>query len=117
MRAKMLEKISLEQARKEAAPVLHIGDAVRVQVKIKEGDKERLQAFAGTLIARDGTGSTETITVRRISYGEGVERVFPLHAPSVAKIEVEKHGKVRRAKLYYLRRATGKKSRVTETAM
>lgn len=117
MRAKMLEKISLEQARKEAAPALHIGDAVRVQVKIKEGDKERLQAFAGTLIARDGTGSTETITVRRISYGEGVERVFPLHAPSVAKIEVEKHGKVRRAKLYYLRRATGKKSRVTETAM
>lgn len=117
MRAKMLEKISLEQVRKEAAPALHIGDAVRVQVKIKEGDKERLQAFAGTLIARDGTGSTETITVRRISYGEGVERVFPLHAPSVAKIEVEKHGKVRRAKLYYLRRATGKKSRVTETAV
>ncbi|MBP7828835.1 MAG: 50S ribosomal protein L19 [Kiritimatiellae bacterium] len=116
MRAKMLDKISLEQARKEAAPTLHIGDAVRVQVKIKEGDKERLQAFAGTLIARDGTGATETITVRRISYGEGVERVFPLHAPSVAKIEVEKHGRIRRAKLYYLRRATGKKSRVTETA-
>jgi large subunit ribosomal protein L19 len=116
MRTKMLDMISREQTRKEALPALHIGDAVRVQVKIKEGDKERLQAFSGTLIARDGTGSTETITVRRVSYGEGVERVFPVHAPGVAKVEVEKHGKIRRAKLYYLRRATGKKSRVTETA-
>ncbi|MBU1693629.1 MAG: 50S ribosomal protein L19 [Verrucomicrobia bacterium] len=114
MRTKMLDKISGEQTRKEAMPALHIGDAVRVQVKIKEGDKERLQAFSGILIARDGTGATETITVRRVSYGEGVERVFPLHAPSVAKIEVEKHGRVRRAKLYYLRRATGKKARLTE---
>ena len=114
MRTKLLDKISLEQTRKEALPPLHIGDAVRVQVKIKEGDKERLQAFAGTLIARDGTGSTETITVRRVSYGEGVERVFPLHAPGVAKIEVEKHGRIRRAKLYFLRRATGKQSRLTE---
>ena len=114
MRAKMLEKISREQSKAEAGPAFRIGDTVKVHVNIKEGDKERVQMFTGNVIARDGTGATETFTVRRISYGEGVERVFPVHAPSVAKIEIERSGRVRRAKLYYLRRATGKKTRVSE---
>jgi large subunit ribosomal protein L19 len=113
MSTKILEKISQSQARKEGA-AFNVGDSVRVHVKIKEGDKERIQVFAGTVIARDGRGSTETFTVRRISYGEGVERVFPVHAPAVAKIEIEKPGKVRRAKLYYLRRRTGKNSKIEE---
>ena len=113
MSTKILEKISQSQARQEGA-AFNVGDAVRVHVKIKEGDKERIQVFAGTVIARDGRGSTETFTVRRISYGEGVERVFPVHAPAVAKIEIEKPGKVRRAKLYYLRHRTGKTSKIEE---
>jgi large subunit ribosomal protein L19 len=113
MSTKIFEKISQSQERKEGA-AFNVGDSVRVHVKIKEGDKERIQVFAGTVIARDGRGTTETFTVRRISYGEGVERVFPVHAPSVAKIEIEKSGKVRRAKLYYLRRRTGKNSKIEE---
>jgi len=111
MSGKILEKINDEQLKQEV-PVFAIGDSVRVHVKIKEGEKERVQVFAGTVIGRDGTGATETFTVRRISYGEGVERVFPLHSPSVVKVEVERRGKVRRAKLYYLRQRTGKKSKV-----
>lgn len=107
MSAKILEKIKAEQMKKET-PSFKVGDSVRVHVKIKEGDKERVQVYAGTVIARDGTGSTETFTVRRVSYGEGVERVFPVHAPAVAKVEVERHGQSRRAKLYYLRGRTGK---------
>jgi len=83
-------------------------------VKIKEGDKERIQVYSGTVIARDGGGSNQTFTVRRISYGEGVERVFPLHSPYVVKVEVERKGKVRRAKLYYLRSRTSKQSRLKE---
>lgn len=109
---RMLAKIDAENIRKDALPDVKVGDAVRVHVKIKEGDKQRIQVFAGTIIARDGEGSTETITVRRVSFGEGVERVFPLHAPAVAKIEVESHGRTRRAKLYYLRALKGKAARL-----
>lgn len=114
MRAKAIEKVSREHMKKKGIPPLRIGDTVRVQVRIREGDKERLQAFTGTLIARDGTGATETITLRRVSFGEGVERVFPLHSPAIASITVEKHGRVRRAKLYYLRSASRKEARLSE---
>lgn len=113
MKAALLEKVERSQL-KETPPEFAIGDAVRVHVKIKEGDKERVQVFAGTVIARDGHGATETFTVRRISYGEGVERVFPIHSPYVVKVEVERHGRVRRAKLYYLRNLTGKQGRLKE---
>ena len=114
MNNRILDKINQEQNRKETIPTFRVGDSVRVHVKIKEGDKERVQAYAGTVIARDGRGPTETFTVRRISYGEGVERVFPIHSPSIAKLDIEKTGKVRRAKLYYLRGRTGKNSRIEE---
>lgn len=110
----VLDKIDQEQRRQDAHPPFQIGDTIRVHVKIREGEKERIQIYTGTVIAKDGTGATETVTVRRISYGEGVERVFPLHSPNVAKIEVERTGKVRRAKLYYLRDLSGKKSRIKE---
>jgi large subunit ribosomal protein L19 len=109
-----IEKIRQEQASQERHPEFVIGDTVRVHYKIKEGGKERIQLFAGTVIARKGSGVTEAITVRRISYGEGVERIFPLNSPSVDKIEIERHGKVRRAKLYYLRDLAGKKARIKE---
>jgi len=112
--SKLLEKIRQEQVKKAGVPEFTIGDTVHVHVKIKEGDKERVQIFTGTVIARNGSGSTETYTVRRISYGEGVERIFPVHAPSVAKVEVEKSGRVRRAKLYYLRKLTGKATKLDE---
>ncbi len=98
--------------RKENLPEFSIGDTVRVHTKIKEGDRERIQTFSGTVIARDGEGMGETFTVRRISYGEGVERVFPIHSPLVEKVEVERRGRVRRAKLYYLRDRIGKKAKV-----
>ncbi len=87
-----------------------VGDAVRVHTRVVEGDKERIQIFAGIVIGRKGRGLNETFTVRRISYGEGVERVFPLHSPRIAKIEVEKQGKARRAKLNYLRSRKGKEA-------
>ena len=109
-----IEKIRQEQATQDRHPEFVIGDTVRVHYKIKEGNRERIQLFAGTVIARKGSGVTEAITVRRISYGEGVERVFPLNSPSVDKIEIERHGKVRRAKLYYLRDLAGKKARIKE---
>ncbi len=112
MKNRLLEKIDVENRRKDEIPDFKIGDSVAVHVKIKEGDKERVQLFHGTVIARDGGGSTETFTVRRISFGYGVERVFPLHSPSVARVEVETRGRVRRAKLYYLRKRTGKAARV-----
>lgn len=108
----ILDKIDLEN-RNEEAGQFEVGDAVRVHVRIKEGGKERIQIFAGTVIARDGKGSTETFTVRRISYGEGVERVFPVHGPCVAKVDVERKGKIRRAKLYYARKLKGKKAKIT----
>ena len=113
MKTALLEKIEQSQL-KEKAPEFQIGDSVRVHVKIKEGDKERIQVYAGTVIARNGGGSSETFTVRHISYGEGVERVFPLHSPYVTKVEVERSGGVRRAKLYYLRDRTSKQARLKE---
>ncbi len=109
-----VEKISQEQASQDRHPDFVIGDTIRVHYKIKEGGKERVQLFTGTVIARKGGGVTEAITVRRISYGEGVERVFPLNSPNIDKIEIERHGKVRRAKLYYLRDLAGKKARIKE---
>ena len=95
-------------------PELEIGDLVRVHLKITEGNRERIQVFEGYLIARDGGGLTETITVRRVSYGIGVERIFPLHSPKIEKIEKVRRGKVRRAKLYYLRDRVGKAARIRE---
>ncbi len=99
---------------KSAAPTFSAGDTVRVQVRIKEGERERIQAFEGVCIARSGAGLNESFTVRKISFGEGVERVFPLYSPNVASIEVKKKGKVRRAKLYYLRGRRGKRARIAE---
>lgn len=108
----LLEKIDADN-RKAELPEFSVGDAVKVHVRIQEGNNIRTQVFAGTVIARDGHGATETFTVRRISYGEGVERVFPVHAPVVEKVEVERKGKVRRAKLYYARELKGKKAKIT----
>src|SRR5262249_53297657 len=99
--------IESEQFRKEPAN-FNVGDSVRVHTKVVEGDKERIQVFAGVVIGRRGRGLNSTFTVRRISYGEGVERVFPLHSPRVEKVEVERQGNVRRAKLTYLRKRIGK---------
>jgi large subunit ribosomal protein L19 len=97
----------IEQVKKEVAS-FHVGDTVKVHTRVIEGDKERIQIFAGIVIARKGTSLNEAFTVRKISYGEGVERVFPLHSPKVAKIEVTKPGRVRRARLHYLRGRQGK---------
>lgn len=100
--------------RKEALPEFEIGDTVDVQVQIKEGDKERIQVFNGTVIARRGRGLGETFTVRRIVQGEGVERTFPLHSPKVVGLKIKSKAVVRRAKLYYLRDRTGKGTRLRE---
>ena len=99
---------------KETAGNFNIGDTVKVHVRIKEGSRERIQVFEGTVIARKHGGINETITVRRISYGVGCEKVFPLHSPNVAMIETVRKGKVRRAKLYYLRDRMGKAAKVKE---
>ena len=107
MNQALLNKIESEQYRKDA-PQFAVGDTVRVHTKVVEGDKERIQIFSGVVIGRRGHGLNETFTVRRISYGEGVERVFPLHSPRVDKVEVERKGSVRRAKLTYLRKRLGK---------
>jgi large subunit ribosomal protein L19 len=107
MNQALLEKIESEQYRKDAAK-FGVGDSVKVHTKVVEGDKERIQIFSGVVIGKRGHGLNETFTVRRISYGEGVERVFPLHSPRVDKIEVERQGAVRRAKLTYLRKRIGK---------
>jgi large subunit ribosomal protein L19 len=107
MNQAILDKIESEQFRKERAD-FGVGDSVRVHTKVVEGDKERIQIFSGVVIGKRGHGLNETFTVRRISYGEGVERVFPLHSPRVDKIEVERKGHVRRAKLTYLRKRLGK---------
>ena len=109
----ILQKIDQEQARNEH-PDFGIGDTNRVHVRIVEGDKERIQAFSGTVIGLNNGGHAETVTVRRVSYGQGVERVFPLQSPRIAKIEVEMRGHVRRAKLYYLRDRVGKAARIKE---
>jgi len=107
MNQALLDKIESEQIRKERDDFA-VGDSVRVHTKVVEGDKERIQIFSGVVIGKRGHGLNETFTVRRISYGEGVERVFPLHSPRVDKIEVERKGHVRRAKLTYLRKRLGK---------
>jgi large subunit ribosomal protein L19 len=99
---------------REDLPRFAAGDTVRVMVRVREGDKERLQAFEGNVIARRGGGISETFTVRKISAGVGVERIFPLHSPSVASIELLRRGRVRRAKLYYLRELSGKAARIQE---
>ena len=99
---------------KTEIPAFEVGDTVRVMVKIKEGNRERLQAFEGTVIAKKHGGVAETFTVRRVAHGCGVERVFPMHSPNVAEIKVTRHGKVRRSKLYYLRDRVGKAAKVKE---
>lgn len=109
----IIEKL-LAKTKRTDIPEFVPGDSVRVHVKIKEGDKERLQAFEGTVIAQNNKGVSRTITVRKVSFGQGVERIFPLHAPVVDHIEVVRTGKVRRAKLYYLRGLKGKAARLRE---
>ena len=103
-----------EKYKKAEPPKMDIGDTVRVHLRVKEGSRERIQVFEGIVIAQKHGGIEETFTVRRISYGIGVEKVFPLHAPSIEKVEVVRHGKVRRAKLYYLRGRVGKAAKVKE---
>ena len=107
MNQALQDKIEMEQYRKDDAKFA-VGDSVKVHTKVVEGDKERIQIFSGIVIGKRGTGMNETFCVRRISYGEGVERIFPLHSPRVDKVEVERHGDVRRAKLTYLRKRIGK---------
>lgn len=109
----LIQEITKEQIRTDL-PAFRPGDTVRVHVKIVEGTRERIQLFEGVVIKRRGGGISETFTVRKISYGVGVERAFPLHSPKVAKLEVVRFGKVRRAKLYYLRELRGKKARIKE---
>ncbi len=99
---------------KKSAPRFEIGDIVRVHVKVVEGEKERIQVYEGTVIARKGTLNTETFTVRKLSYGVGVERIFPVHSPIVSKVDVVRQGRVRRAKLYYLRGKKGRFAKVEE---
>jgi len=105
----IIEKINQEQLKKEVT-AFTVGDSVKVHTRVVEGDKERIQIFAGIVIARKGYGINEAFTVRKISYGEGVERVFPVHSPKVAKVEVTKNGKVRRARLHDLRQRQGKEA-------
>ena len=109
----LIEKLD-QQNMKAELPQMNVGDTVRVHVKIKEGSRERVQMFEGTVIARHGGGISETFTVRRISYGVGVEKVFPLYSPVIEKVETIRKGKVRRAKLYYLRGRVGKAAKVKE---
>ena len=99
---------------KSEIPEFSIGDTIKISVNIREGERERIQMFEGTVIARKGSGVAETFTVRRVSYGVGVERVFPVHSPNVKDIQVVRHGKVRRSKLYYLRDRVGKAAKVKE---
>ena len=107
-------KVIAQDSLKAEVPAIEIGDTVKVSVKVKEGSKERIQVFEGTVIARRGSGVSETFTVRRLSYGVGVERVFPVHSPNVAGVQVVRHGRVRRSKLYYLRDRVGKAAKVKE---
>ena len=109
----IIKKIEAEQL-KENAPEFHVGDTVKVSVNIREGQRERIQMFEGTVIAIKGSGISKTFTVRRLSYGVGVERVFPMHSPNVVDVKVVRSGKVRRAKLYYLRDRVGKAAKVKE---
>ena len=107
-------KLVSDSSLKAEAPSVSIGETVKVHVKIREGEKERIQVFEGTVIAVKGSGVASTFTVRRVSYGVGVERVFPVHSPNVAKVEHIRSGKVRRSKLYYLRDRVGKAAKVKE---
>ena len=109
----ILKSITAEQIRTDL-PVLEIGDTIKLYVKVKEGTRERVQMFEGTVISKKHGGIQETFTVRRISYGVGVERTFPVNSPLIDRIEVVRHGKVRRAKLYYLRDRVGKAAKVKE---
>ena len=109
----LIQAFTNEQLKTEV-PAFNIGDTVRVHNKIKEGSRERIQMFEGTVIAKHGGGISETFTVRRISYGVGVEKTFPIHSPNVEKVDIIRSGKVRRAKLYYLRDRVGKASKVKE---
>ena len=111
MKVSLIQQIEQEQMKKNL-PAFRAGDAVRVHVKIKEGDKERVQAFEGTVIRIRRGGINSTFTVRKISFGQGVERIFPLHSPVIDKIEVTREGRVRRAKLYYLRQLKGRAARI-----
>lgn len=111
MRTAVIEKLEKSQLKKKI-PNFRVGDTVKVHTRIIEGEKERVQVFQGTVIARKGTGLSETFSVHRVAYGEGMERVFPLHSPRIAKIEIVKEGKVRRGKLYYLRGTSGKAAKV-----
>ena len=113
MQNAVMQKI-LDQNKRSDIPVFRQGDTIRVQVKIKEGDKERLQAFEGVVIARHNSGMGETITVRKVSFGQGVERIFPINAPVIDRIDLVRTGRVRRAKLYYLRGLRGKAARLRE---
>jgi large subunit ribosomal protein L19 len=112
-RSPFIEEVEKEYLKTEV-PVFNIGDTVRVNTRIIEGDKERLQAFAGTVVAKKGTGLSETFTIYRNAYGSAMDRVFLLHSPRIANIEVIRPGKVRRAKLYYLRGRSGKAAKVRE---
>lgn len=105
-------KLISQSSMKENAPVVNVGDTVKVHVRIKEGDKYRIQIFEGTVIAKKHGGINETFTVRRLSYGCGVERVFPVHSPIIEKVELVRSGKVRRSKLYYIRGRVGKAAKV-----
>ncbi|MBQ7337667.1 MAG: 50S ribosomal protein L19 [Clostridia bacterium] len=109
-----LIKAFTQEQMKEEVPAFNIGDTVRIHNKIVEGTRERIQMFEGTVIAKNGGGISETFTVRRISYGCGVEKVFPIHSPNVVKVDVIRRGKVRRAKLFYLRDKVGKDAKVKE---
>lgn len=110
-RLEVVKKLEQKHLKKDVTS-FRIGDTIRVHTRIVEGEKERIQVFTGTVIARKGTGVSETFSLHRVAYGEGMERVFPLHSPRIAKIEVVKEGDVRKGKLYYLRGTSGKKSKV-----
>ncbi len=109
-----LKLIAQDSLKTDVSEAIKVGNTVKIWVKIREGERERLQAFEGTIIARKGSGVSETFTVRRVSYGVGVERVFPVHSPNVDKIELIRTGKVRRSKLYYLRDRVGKSAKVKQ---
>ncbi|MBR6531690.1 MAG: 50S ribosomal protein L19 [Clostridia bacterium] len=109
-----LKLIAQDSLKSEVSEAIKVGNTIKIWVKIREGERERLQAFEGTVIARKGSGVSETFTVRRVSYGVGVERVFPIHSPNVDKIELIRTGKVRRSKLYYLRNRVGKAAKVKQ---
>jgi len=117
----LIQELEKEEADRlvatRAIPVFRPGDTLRVNVRIKEGERERVQAYEGVCIARQGQGINESFTVRKISFGEGVERIFPIHSPNIESIEVKRRGVVRRAKLYYLRDRRGKSARIAERQM